>query len=156
MTKNPRSFIISTKNAINSNTLKIYLEELIPFMRNLGLSLAEFPYTIADVNFTDVGEFISVGTSPHFDVDLIVRRGYVTESGYKPILDIVEDFEEIKKRLIDYTIGTNFSNKTLCGDTVTFHHGFIKIDNEDGSTILKNEELLSIAAESALLGKFFG
>ena len=156
MTKTRKSFIINTASAITNGTLRIYMEELLPFMRSLGLSIAEFPYTIADVPSVQVGEFISVGTSPMFDVDIIIRRGYITEKGYAPILDITKDFNEIKARLIDYAIGTNFSEKTLCGDTITFHRGFVKIDNKNGSVILKNEELLEMAARSIQLNLFFG
>lgn len=151
MLKKSKSFIIDTRGAINKTTLKTYLEELLPFATNLGLSIAEFPYTITEVSSAEVGEFISVGTSSEFDIDVIIRRGYITEMGYKPILSIVEDFEEIKKHLLDYAIGTNFSEETLCGDTVEFHRGFIKIDNEEGSIILKNEELLELSSKATLI-----
>ena len=156
MTKHTNNFIIDTKNAINDTTLQYFLEELLPFMQQLGLSIA----TRAKVGYggiedLEVGELISVGTSAQYDIDVIVRRGYAREQGYTTVLDIIDDINEIKKRLMIYSLGVNVQSQELyCGGNVTFHNGFIKVDSDEGSVIIKNEEIGQIH-KTAELRKFF-
>lgn len=155
MTKNTNNFIIDTKNAINDTTLQYFLQELISFAKQLGLSVSSRPYVGYGVSDAEIGELISVGTSAQYDVDVIVRRGYAHEQGYTMFLDLVNDFNEIKKRLMLYSLGLDVQSQELyCGGKVTFHNGFIKVDSEEGSVIIKNEEIGEIY-QAAELRKFF-
>jgi hypothetical protein len=157
MTKKTNYFIIDTNAAINDGTLQYFLEDLLPFMKQLGLTIASRPYVGYGVEDVEVGELISIGTSAQFNVDVIARRGYAREQGYSPILCIVNDFNEIKRRLIAYSLGANQQTQELhCGGDVTFHRGFIKVDSDQGSVIIKNEEIGEIYKTAALRRIFQG
>ena len=152
--KKSNLFIINTNDAIHNSTLRVYVEEILDFTRQIGLSDARWPFVRRGVEDVEVGEFISVGTSPDFDLDRISRAGYITEQGYKPIFDIVKDFNEIKRQLLKYAVGANVPVELYCVGEVTFHRGFIKINSEEVSVIVKNEELIGLAQRAIQLNLF--
>ena len=154
MTNKSNHFIIQTNNAVDQGTLGVYIEEMLEFASSIGLSYKRFPFAMYGVKDIEVGHYISVGTSSEFDIDYITRRGYITENGYKPVYDLVKDFNEIKKALLKYAIGGNVPVELHCGSEVTFHRGFVKISTEGGTAIVKNEELVALAQRSMLLGLF--
>jgi hypothetical protein len=154
MTKNTNHFIIDTQHAINDGTLQFFLQDLLSFARQLGLSIASYPNVTYGVEDVEIGEIISVGTSPQYDIDRIARRGYVREQGFHPVLDIISDFNEIKKRLIAYSLGFTQQRELYCGGNVSFHRGFIKVDSDQGSVIIKNSEIGEIFQTAALHNLF--
>ena len=116
MTNKSNHFIISTNNAIDQGTLSFYVEELLEFASQIGLSYKRFPFAMYGVQDIEVGHYISVGTSQEFDIDYITRKGYITENGYQPVYDLINDFNEIKKALLKYAIGSNTPVKLQCGN----------------------------------------
>lgn len=150
MTGRTQQFIIDTKNANDDSTLQFFLEPLLELAENLRLSIARYPSVNIGVEEASVGELISVGTSPQYDIDRIKRREYAREQGFIPVLDIVTDYTKIKKRLLNYALNLNSSQELYCGGNVTFHRGFIKVDSDQGSVIIKNSEIGEIFKNAVL------
>lgn len=136
------NFVIDMTEAVSNKTADFYKKRIMENIDELGLSVAgeDFPPVKTGVDKAGYGNLLTVGTAPNHDIEWIKRPEFACEKGYKPIYDIVEDYNDIIKKLIQYADEKNTINLKH-GGKVTFHDGFIKV----GTEIVTYDELYKIA-----------
>jgi len=136
------TMVIDMTKTVNNRTAKFYMDRVMEHVNELGLTTAgeDFPPVKSPVDEAGFGNLLTVGTAPNHDVEWIRRPEFACEKGYKPVYDIIEDYNDIVKKLIQYAEEKNTINLRY-GGKVTFHDGFIKV----GIEIVTYDELYKIA-----------
>lgn len=136
------TMVIDMTEAVNNRTADFYKKRVMEHINELGLSVAgeDFPPVRSGVEEAGYGNLLTVGTAPNHDIEWIRRPEFACEKGYKPVYDIVKDYNDIVKGLIRYAEEKNTINLKY-GGKVTFHDGFIKV----GTEIVTYDELYKIA-----------
>ena len=97
--------VIDMTKAVNNRTAKFYRDNILRNARELNLTIAgeDFPPVHSGiVDDAGYGNLLTVGTAPKHDLEWIRRPEFACEKGYKPIYDIIEDYNEIIKNMIKY------------------------------------------------------
>jgi len=128
----------------NNSTANFYKRQLMQNIDELGLTVAgqDAPPVRSGINQAGFGNLITIGTAPNHDVEWVRRPQFACEKGYKPILDIVDDWTEINRLLVQY-YKDKYEMKLKYGAKVTFHDGFVKI----GTEIVTYDEMATILAK---------
>jgi len=132
------SFVIDMTKAVNDRTAKFYKERVIENADNLGLTIAglDYPPVRSGISQATYGNLLTVGTAPNHDMEWVRRPEFACEKGYKPVLDIIEDYNKIIEKMVRYAEAKNVL-RIRSGAKVTFHDGFVKV----GTEIITFEEL---------------
>lgn len=143
---NSKAFVINMTKPIgstveNERTYKFYAEQLKKTVREMGLTIAgeDFPPVTSGYDLADFGNLLTIGTARNHDVNWVRRPTYACEKGYKPVLNLIEDWNLIQKKLAEY-YADKYELRLRSGAKVSFHDGFVKI----GTEIITYDELFKV------------
>lgn len=144
---NNTHFIVDMTKAVgentrqNNSTMDFYKRQFLQNARDLGLTISgeNPPRVKSGIEEAGHGNILTVGTSSKHDVEWIRRPQYACEKGRTPVLDIVDDWNEVNRLLLRY-FEEKYQMKLRSGATATVHDGFVKI----GTEIVTFDELKKI------------
>lgn len=145
MTMTKTKFVVDMTKAETDRTARFYKERIIENARKWNLTLAgeDFPPVRSGIQQAGMGNLLTVGTAPNHDMEWIRRPEFACEKGYKPVYDIVEDYNTIVQELFKYAQEKN-KIRLISGTKVSFHDGFVKI----GEEIVTNDELENLVSRT--------
>ena len=117
---------------VNVSEKDPYVKELIRKAQDLNITVsgdgtAPVGKGLGDITNIRKGDQITFGTSNRFDVNWIARDGYTCSKGYRPVYDIVKDWNKIDKALHQFADQKKKLN-TINGNDIQFHARFMMID----------------------------
>jgi len=125
------NFVVDMTDTTNDRTARFYKEHILSHARKLGLTIAgeDIPTVRSGIAEAGMGNLLTVGTAPNHDLEWVRRTEFACEKGYKPVYDIVEDYNAIIENLYKYAYEVN-RVMLISGAEATVHDGFIKIGTE--------------------------
>lgn len=108
-----------------------YLKRLVEKCQDLGLTVSgdgTAPVKGGDIRQAQKGDQVTFGTSKRFDVNWVKRDEYFCKKGYRPVYDIVQDWEKIDRAIKQFA--DQKKSLELNGQNIRFHSRFMVIDGK--------------------------
>lgn len=120
-------FAIDMTKACNNSTADFYKRVIIKMAKDLGLTVAATGVNVRrGLEFAGYGNVLTVGTvfeKTGIDMEWIERPGFACEKGYKPVYDIIDDYNTIKAKLHEYASNKSIKYFTSGGDVAEMQIG---------------------------------
>jgi hypothetical protein len=134
MYKQPKEDLLNNKGQffVHVDEKYPYVKELVRQAQNLGLTVSgdcTAPTKGGDITHVQKGDMITVGSSTRFDVNWIRRDQYFAQKGYRPVYDIVDDWNKIEKALKQFAAEKN-SIKITEGTCPRCHARFAMVEGK--------------------------
>ena len=127
-----------------------YLRRFVEKCQDLNLTVSgdgTAPVKGGDITQAIKGDIITVGSSSRFDVNWSKHNEYVCQKGYRPVYDIVKDWNKIDKALKQFA-DEKKSLRTADGTKVQFHARFMVVD---GRVISYNRNEVAVIMPAQVL-----
>jgi len=131
--KNSFAVVLPSKSEDPQNFYKKgFIEEVLKVRRDYpGLTVAgiDNPDVRRGIEYATNDHLMTVGTAKHHDINWVERANYAREKGYKPVYNLIENWNEVVADLKKYA-ETHYGSTTVRlsgGRVAIIHRDFIKV-----------------------------